>query len=134
MTTLEQARAEIVLLHEQIEAWFRGEAERDALDALVACFVDAFEMVTVRGERLNRDGVRELFARLAGARPGIVITVDDVAMLIDGSDGCLVSYRETQALPDGSSNRRHSVAWLTRAVQGRPRWLYLQETTIPQAT
>ena len=45
----------------------------------------------------------------------------------------MVSYREIQVLPDGSSNQRHSVAWLSTAELGRPRWRFLQETSIPQA-
>ncbi|PXV59054.1 hypothetical protein SAMN04487785_11728 [Dyella jiangningensis] len=133
MTRLEQARTEIVLLHEQIEAWFRGEAAPEALDALIACFDDDFAMVTVRGERLDRDSTRHLFARLGGARPGIAITIDDVAVTVDSPEGCMVSYREIQVLPDGSSNQRHSVAWLSTAELGRPRWRFLQETSIPQA-
>jgi hypothetical protein len=130
MTPLEQASAEIVLLHEQIEAWFRGDAASDAMDALIGCFVDTFQMVTVRGERLDRPGVHDLFARLHGARPGIRIAIDQVAVVVNQADGWLVTYRETQVLNDGSSNRRHSIAWLQPDPHGRARWCYLQETTI----
>jgi len=129
MTVLEQASAEIILLHEQIEAWFRGEAPTDALDVLMTSFDDAFQMVTIRGELLDRDGVCDLFGRLRGARPGMVITIDRVAVIAEQADGWLVTYRETQTLADGTTNQRHSAAWLQRANESRPRWRYLQETT-----
>lgn len=131
MTALEQASAEIILLHEQIEAWFRDGALPGALEALVACFDDAFQMVTIRGDLLDRDGVRELFARLGGSRPGVAITIDQVAVKVTQADGWLVTYREVQVMPDGTSNRRHSAAWLRRSHEGRPRWAYLQETALP---
>lgn len=131
MTAHEQATAEIILLHEQIEAWFRGEASTDVLDVLVAAFDDAFRMVTIRGDLLDRDGVRDLFGRLRGARPGVVITIDDVVVVTDQADGWLVTYRETQVMDDGTSNRRHSAAWLKRQGEGRPTWIYLQETALP---
>ncbi|PMQ06677.1 hypothetical protein DyAD56_04220 [Dyella sp. AD56] len=131
MTTLEQASAEIILLHEQIETWFRGDAPSDALNALVGCFANAFQMVTIRGERLERDDVRSLFARLGGARPGMVISIDQVAVIVEAPMGWLVTYRETQVAADGSSNQRHSAAWLQPTNHGRPNWLFLQETAIP---
>ncbi|AIF48805.1 DUF4440 domain-containing protein [Dyella japonica] len=131
MTTLEKASAEIILLHEQIEAWFRGDAPPEALDALAACFADDFRMVTIRGDQLDRDGTQALFGRLYGARPGVAITIDQVAVRVDRPDGWLVSYRETQVLADGSSNRRLSGAWLQATRHGRPAWVYLQETALP---
>jgi len=131
MTALEHASAEIILLHEQIEAWFRGEASTDALDVLMAAFDNEFQMVTIRGDLLDRAGVQGLFARLRGARPGVVITIDRVAVTIDQPDGWLVTYRETQVMPDGTSNRRHSAAWLRHTAEGRPSWIYLQETALP---
>ncbi|WP_430390669.1 hypothetical protein [Dyella sp. 20L07] len=130
MISLEQAFAEIVLLHEQIEAWFRGDAPPHALNALVACFADEFQMVTIRGDQLDRDGVRNLFLRLHGTRPGMTIVIERVTVMVDGSDGCLVTYRETQTSIDGSSNQRHSVVWLRPTSNQRPSWLYLQETAL----
>jgi hypothetical protein len=131
MTTLEQASAEIILLHEQIETWFRGDASSEALDALLACFADTFQMVTIRGDRLELDGVRSLFARLGGARPGMTISVDQVAVIAETATGWLVTYRETQMTADGTSNQRHSAAWLQSSTHGRLTWLFLQETAIP---
>ncbi|QNK02165.1 DUF4440 domain-containing protein [Dyella telluris] len=130
MTTLEQASAEIALLHEQIELWFRGDASADAIDAMTACFADGFRMVTIRGDQLDRDDTHSLFARLHGARPGVVITIDHVAVRVERPDGWLVTYRETQRMIDGSSNQRLSVAWLQPVHHGRPRWSFLQETAL----
>lgn len=130
MTTLEQASAEIALLHEQIELWFRGNAPAEALDTLAACFADDFRMVTIRGDQLDRDDTRSLFGRLHGARPGVVITIDHVAVRVERPVGWLVTYRETQRMTDGSSNQRLSVAWLQPVDGGRPRWSFLQETAL----
>lgn len=131
MTTLELASAEISLLHEQIETWFRGDASSEALDTLLACFADTFQMVTIRGDRLELDGVRSLFTRLGGARPGMAISIDQVAVIAETTSGWLVTYRETQVAADSASNQRHSAAWLQPTNHGRPSWLFLQETAIP---
>lgn len=131
MTTLEQASAEIILLHEQIETWFRGNAPSEALDALLRCFADAFHMVTIRGDRLELDGVRSLFTRLGGTRPGMAISIDQVDVIAETTTGWLVTYRETQVAADGTSNQRHSAAWLQPTNHSRPNWLFLQETAIP---
>ena len=124
------AHQEIIELHRQIESLFGGTAEKDALDALVACFDAGFRMVTVRGDRIDRDGVATLFASLRGARPGIHIDIADVVTHSD-ADGLWVSYTETQTLGDGSGNRRHSTAWLMPVSGGRPVWRYLHETLLP---
>ena len=124
------AHHEIVELHRQIETWFGGDAEDAALAALIERFDPAFLMITVRGDKLDRAGVEDLFANLRGARPGLRIDIADVVTHSSG-DGLWVSYTETQTLPDGSDNRRHSTAWLIPNTNARPTWRYLHETTLP---
>jgi hypothetical protein len=127
------AQKEIELLHEQIRAWFRGETEFDAIDDLMACFAADFAMVTTQGARLDRAGVGLLFTQHHGARKGLEITVDDVAIIHATESHTLATYREIQSMPDGTDTHRISAVLLSRNDGARPLWRYLQETVTPAA-
>lgn len=131
MNTIVSAKREIVRLHNQIQAWFRGEAPAHGLDDLMACFAPDFRMVTIQGVPLDRDGVGDLFAQRRGASPGLAIAIRDVRLIQSTTTCSLATYREIHTAADGSETQRISVVLLSGAEGARPMWRYLQETVTP---
>ncbi|OHX12584.1 hypothetical protein BI347_03000 [Chromobacterium sphagni] len=116
----------------RIQHWL-GDGPQSAreLEALMACFAPEFSMITPRGERLDRDGLRAFFEVAAGSRPGLAIALDGMELVWPGPDCAMVAYGETQTLGDGSGNYRLASAALQRDGAGGWRWRHLQETGRP---
>ena len=65
-----------------IERWLSGvDTAPEALDALLAAFSAEFTMILTDGRVVDHDGTRALFAKLAGAKPGLRITLSDTRVL-----------------------------------------------------
>ncbi len=121
---------EIHDLHVLIEDWFTGRSPVAALDTLLARFSEDFSMVGIAGRRLDRHAVRALFAAAHGARPGLVIIVEDIQAIPIPGPLAVLRYRESQRSGHGVASWRESLAVL-RQEEGRWRWLALQETPSP---
>lgn len=56
-------------IHVEIQALFDGSADHGALDRIMARFAPQFTLVMPSGLALDFTGLREIFAKLNGARP-----------------------------------------------------------------
>ncbi len=114
--------------HSRIERWIGSPDAPDAqLAALLEDFAPGFSMIAADGQRLPAEALPALFGRLRGARPGLKIEIDELAVLHAGADSVLLSYRERHAWSAGATQRR-ATALFTVQPGGQPQWMYLQET------
>ncbi|WP_175819214.1 DUF4440 domain-containing protein [Burkholderia sp. BCC0419] len=121
---------EVVDAHVDIERWLSGRAEPGRLATLMARFSPGFSMITPSGTVLDYAGVDALFSHGHGARPGLVIGIDELRALAVWSDGATVGYRETQTDAQGRRTVRRSTALLRREADGVIVWRHLHETLV----
>jgi hypothetical protein len=119
-------------VHGEIEAWFDGSADHDTLDRIMARFAPHFTLVTTAGVALDRAGLREVFAKLRGARPGSQITIRDMEVVCEYPSGAVVAFREYQRDKAGNANVRRSTAVMELGAHGKVTWRHLQETLCTQ--
>lgn len=119
---------EVISAHIAIRQWFAGPADAAALEALMARFSPRFTMVAPSGAQLDLDGLRQLFARTGGGKPGLEIAVDQLALLDEHAGGATVAYREAQYLGGRPSSLRLATVVFERDAAGALRWRHLQET------
>jgi hypothetical protein len=121
---------EIVAGCAAIQDWLAGVAtDAAALDAMMAHFAPHFTMIGTDGVQYDHAATRALFTRLAGRKPGLVITFSELRVLTRYPDGAVVAYREHQTDASGVlPSRRATVVLAREAAGGAPRWVHLQET------
>ncbi|KVE34813.1 hypothetical protein [Burkholderia sp. TSV86] len=121
---------EVVDTHIDIEHWLSGRAEPGRLATLLARFSPGFSMITLSGTVLDYAGVNALFSHGHGARPRLMIGIDELQVLAVWSDGAAIGYRETQT--DGEERRtvRRSTAIFRREADGVIVWRHLHETPV----
>ncbi|MBB1594195.1 hypothetical protein [Achromobacter sp. UMC46] len=114
--------------HALIEQWIgQPDAPDGVLAELLSGFAPGFTMITTDGQRLTGDALPALFAGLRGARPGLKIDIDEMAVRHADAASVLLSYRERHVWHDGATQRRATVLF-TAAADGRPLWAHLHET------
>lgn len=114
--------------HALIEQWIgQPDAPDDALAELLSGFAPGFTMITTDGQRLAGDALPALFAGLRGARPGLKIGIDEMAVRHADAASVLLSYRERHAWRNGATQRRATVLF-TADAGGPPLWAHLHET------
>ncbi|MGU7773577.1 nuclear transport factor 2 family protein [Burkholderia sp. MR1-5-21] len=112
-----------------IERWLSGaDTTPAALDALIAPFAPGFTMIGTNGHAFDRDGTRELFTKLAGAKPGLRITLSEIRVLASDDRHAVVTYLEAQHAATGELPARRATAVFERDTAGEVRWTHLQET------
>ncbi|WP_175776244.1 DUF4440 domain-containing protein [Burkholderia anthina] len=121
---------EVVDAHVDIERWLSGRAEPERLASLLLRFSPGFSMITLSGAVLDYTGVDALFSRGHGARPGLVIGIDELRGLAVWSDGAVIGYRETQTDGEGRRTVRRSTAVFRREADGLIVWRHLHETPV----
>lgn len=115
----------VIQTHIEIEQWFSGVAPEGTLDTLLARFSPAFTMIApATGTRVNAFGLKALFTRLGGQRPGLKITLSELESLGEN----LVTYREYQVDASGTRTDRRATAVFERQTDGRVLWRHLHET------
>ncbi|MFK3649880.1 DUF4440 domain-containing protein [Lysobacter enzymogenes] len=119
---------EIVDTLAEIEYWLSGRAGNDALAPLLARFADAFSMISLSGDALDRAQIERFFRAGFGARPGLRIAIDEVRPLCAWDGGAALAYREIQTHGAGEPDVRRSTVVFERDDAGRIRWLRLHET------
>ncbi|WDD96508.1 nuclear transport factor 2 family protein [Burkholderia sp. FERM BP-3421] len=121
---------EIVAGCAAIQDWLAGVATSDAaLDAMMAHFAPQFTMIGTDGALYDHAATRALFARLAGRKPGLVITFSELHVLSAYPGGAVASYCEHQTDATGELPARRATVVLVRdAAGGAVRWAHLQET------
>lgn len=116
-------------IHVEIQALFDGSADADALERIMARFAPQFTLVMTSGTALDHAGVREIFAKLRGARPGSQIKIRDMEIVAAYPSGAVVKYREYQRDNAGNANVRRSTAVMDIDAHGKVTWRHLQETS-----
>ncbi|MBK1820157.1 nuclear transport factor 2 family protein [Burkholderia orbicola] len=112
-----------------IERWLSGvDTAPAALDALLAAFSADFTMILTDGRVVDHDGMRALFAKLAGAKPGLRITLSEIRVLAADASHAVLTYLEAQHAAAGELPARRATAVFTRDAAGVVRWTHLQET------
>lgn len=112
-----------------IERWLSGvDTAPGALDALLASFSADFTMILTDGREVDHDGTRALFAKLAGAKPGLRITLSDIRVLAADASHATLTYLEAQHAASGELPARRAAAVFERDAAGVVRWAHLQET------
>ncbi|MEN2472085.1 MULTISPECIES: polyketide cyclase [Burkholderia] len=112
-----------------IERWLSGvDTEPAALDALLASFSVEFTMILTDGRVVDRDGTHALFAKLAGAKPGLRITLSEIRVLAADASHAVITYLEAQHAASGELPARRATAVFERDAAGVVRWTHLQET------
>ncbi|MFP3565226.1 hypothetical protein [Paraburkholderia sp. SIMBA_030] len=119
---------ELDTIHVEIQALFDGSADAGALERIMARFAPQFTLVMTSGVALDHAGVREIFAKLRGARPGSQITIRDREIVAAYPSGAVVKYREYQRDNAGNANVRRSTAVMDIDAHGKVTWRHLQET------
>ena len=115
-------------IHVEIQSLFDGSADHGALDRIMARFAPQFTLVMPSGLALDHAGLREIFAKLNGARPGSQITIRDMEIVSEYPSGAVVKYREYQRDNAGNANVRRSTAVMDLDAHGKVTWRHLQET------
>ncbi|MEA3082593.1 MAG: hypothetical protein QOC89_290 [Paraburkholderia sp.] len=115
-------------IHAEIQALFDGSADHGVLDRIMARFAPQFTLVMTSGIALDHAGVREIFAKLNGARPGSQISIRDMEIVSEYPSGAVVKYREFQRDNTGNANVRRSTAVMDLDAHGKVTWRHLQET------
>lgn len=115
-----------------IETWLAGSVtDAAALDALLAQFAPRFTMVGTDGTQFDHAGLRALFTRLGGGKPGLRITFSAMRAIACYPGGAAIGYDEHQHDAAGALRSRRSTAVLERdAASDAIRWVHLQETWI----
>lgn len=129
-TAIARAEHSIHHVHELIQMVFsRPAAETQAvLGGLMAVFADDFSMVGIAGTLFDRQQVEQLFKRVAGARPGLEIEIDEVQVVWRAGMNMAVRYKEIQRL-QGVAQARWALAILECSERGVV-WRCLQETAV----
>lgn len=115
-------------IHLEIQALFDGSADEGALQRIMARFAPQFTLVMTSGVALDHAGVRAIFSKLHGARPGSQITIRDQEIVAEYASGAVVKYREYQRDNAGNANVRRSTAVMELDAHGKVTWRHLQET------
>lgn len=126
MDNLSKAKEEVILFHEQIAAWFRGEEQVAAAGTagLLANFSPDFRIVSPKGNRRSLEELAAWMPEALGKFPDMRITVKDIQGYATDYH-VLLTYTEVQA--DGDvENTRHSSAVFIRDGE-RMLWLDLWE-------
>lgn len=115
-------------VHSRIEQWIGSpDAPDNQLAILLERFAPGFSMIAADGQRLSAAALPALFASLRGARPGLKISIDEMAVLHAGADSVVLSYRERHAWSAGATQRRATVLFTVQPGEP-PQWAHLQET------
>ena len=125
---VERAIRSVFTLHDQIEAVF-SQADVDAtLAELLAYFSSNFEMITIKGQRIQYPQLQALFTNNMGAWPDFKIEISEVMVIAEAADHVLLRYQEQQ-VKQGVATLRQSTALIE--FQGEHcLWRYLHETTV----
>ena len=122
---------EVIQTHVEIEQWFAGVAPEDTLPRLLARFSPEFSMIAPStGTRMNAAGVKYLFTRLGGQRPGLKITLSELIGIDRHARGAVVSYREHQIDDSGTQTDRRATVVFEKQASGALLWRHLHETFI----
>lgn len=124
----ERAIRSVFTLHDQIEAVFSQSDADVTLSELLACFSSSFEMITIKGQRIQSPQLQALFSNNMGAWPDFKIKISDVVVITEAADHVLLRYQEQQQ-KQGTITLRQSTALIE--FQGEHcLWRYLHETTV----
>ena len=129
MDDFNQAKGEIVRLHDFLAAWFRGELNTDDFDPGFASSLHPdFENVQPAGVVLTRDDLLTAIRDGYGANPHFQIAIEAPRLLGSWPNQILAQYVEFQtgARASAPENRRLSTVLFEKSTD-RLIWRYLTE-------
>lgn len=114
----------------RIESWFSGTDSSEALyEKLMADFTADFSMITMGGTELGYPEISAFFKAHGKSKPGLQITLENMAIVYETSDGAVVTYLEIQHQTGQQPDKRLSTAVLVKDQNMQIRWKHLHETT-----
>jgi hypothetical protein len=130
-TLFEQARAEVVALHQFFVEWYDARSAATAdFDRFDRAMGEGFQMIPPDGRILDRAAVMEYVRGNRGGFSGdFAIDIEDVRPGWEAGDVIVVTYVEAQARA-GKKSRRQASALFTRSssAPNGVQWRHLQET------
>jgi hypothetical protein len=123
----EKAKEEVILFHEQICQWFKGNGNGTAAAAaeLLRHFSTRFLMISPNGIERSYEDTLAWLPTAFGAKPDMQITI--TGMQAHESDKhVLVTYLETQVFNGEQQTRNSSAVFIREDVHAY--WLHLWET------
>ncbi|MDC9605559.1 nuclear transport factor 2 family protein [Xenorhabdus griffiniae] len=122
----------VIDIHQWIENVFTNKQEdnSDSLNKLLNSFTPDFTMITLAGQHVSLNQVKEMFVNSMGSRPNFKIEVDNCTVIAFSKEYVAVRYREKQT-KDGNTNYRWSLAVIS-FHNDHPQWRYLHETAISE--
>lgn len=123
---MSDVHAEVQRLHRLLAHWLGADCGPAVLTEFRDSHAADFTLITTEGAVLT---AQELFTALAGGRnsaPGLVIDVDEIAVVAESPEFAVVRFRETHH-HDGRAAARRTTAVLRRTADGL-RWQHVHET------
>jgi len=130
-TFIDRATQDILELHALIESWYGGESnlEPAELERVVGHLHPDFIMIAAAGRKHGREALAKRLQDRRGSLSGLDISIVDLDLLYATPELAIFTY-ENQRRWEHHFQRRISTAVFTRAEDGRPQWLHLQETLV----
>ncbi|MFJ0062217.1 hypothetical protein Q4345_01190 [Acinetobacter baumannii] len=129
---MDQAIQSVIDLHVLIENVFTGQNAEQSLTPLLNSFDQNFKMVTVQGQSIGLDEVKNLFSQNIGKKPSFKITILKSTALYEFENYCCVQYQEYQQT-DETETVRTSTACI-KVEDEKCYWVYLHETLVPSSS
>ncbi|PSP19122.1 hypothetical protein BRC62_02195 [Halobacteriales archaeon QH_10_67_13] len=123
---------EVESLHAFFGAWYRGELPSERFARVETALAPSFERVTPDGTIQDRETVLAGVEAARGERTETFeIEIEDLAVIDRTDERALVRYVERQTPGDDRlSAALFDAGTLEPGADGRPSWLYLQETRL----
>ena len=113
-----------------IEDWFSGADNSAKLyEKLMADFSADFTMITMSGSELGYPEIGAFFKAQAGAKSGLKITLENMSVIYEGSDGAVVTYHEIQEQSGHEPTKRVATTFLS-SIGTQLQWKHLHETSV----
>lgn len=112
-----------------IEDWFSGADNSTRLyEELMAGFSADFTMITMSGSEIGYPEISAFFKAQAGAKSGLKITLENMSVIYEGSDGAVVTYHEIQEQSGHEPTKRVATTFVSN-IGTQLQWKHLHETS-----
>ena len=119
---------EVEKLHRFFDQWYNAACSQDDLPVLEDALDEDFSLVAPSGVVLSRREIIDVVTRGYGQRPGLEITVNHFATLLETPEVVVGRYVERHQLAEEVSERVSLAVFRCATEDGRLRWVAVHET------